>query len=42
VNSDRNFNRKSLTTGHIGFSIPFTIWPNRAYVPRVAVENNAE
>jgi hypothetical protein len=42
LNSDGDFNRKSFTTGHTGFSIPFTTWPDRAYVPRVAVENNAE
>jgi cysteine synthase len=34
--SDRDFNRKSFTTGHTGFSIPFTIWPDRADVPRSA------
>jgi cysteine synthase len=31
--SDRDFNRKSFTTGHTGFSMPFTIWPDRADVP---------
>lgn len=31
--SDHDFNRKSFTTGHTGFSIPFTIWPDRADVP---------
>ncbi|MFC1684991.1 pyridoxal-phosphate dependent enzyme, partial [Pseudomonadota bacterium] len=32
--SDRDFNRKSFTTGHTGFSMPFTTWPDRADVPR--------
>lgn len=34
--SDHDFNRKSFTTGHTGFSIPFTTWPDRADVPRSA------
>ena len=34
--SDEDFNRKSFTTGHTGFSVPFTIWPDRADVPRNA------
>ena len=34
--SDHDFNRKSFTTGHSGFSIPFTTWPDRADVPRSA------
>jgi cysteine synthase len=34
--SDRDFNRKSFTTGHTGFSIPFSSWPDRADVPRNA------
>ncbi len=34
--SDGDFNRKSFTTGHTGFSMPFTIWPDRADVPRNA------
>ncbi|MDJ0865502.1 MAG: 2-amino-4-oxopentanoate thiolase subunit OrtB, partial [Myxococcota bacterium] len=34
--SDRDFNRKCFTTGHTGFSIPFTTWPDRADVPRNA------
>jgi cysteine synthase len=34
--SDSDFNRKSFTTGHTGFSIPFTTWPDRADVPRSA------
>ncbi len=34
--SDGDFNRKSFTTGHTGFSVPFTTWPDRADVPRNA------
>lgn len=34
--SDHDFNRKSFTTGHTGFSMPFTSWPDRADVPRNA------
>ena len=34
--SDHDFNRKSFTTGHSGFSMPFTTWPDRADVPRNA------
>jgi len=34
--SDRDFNRKSFTTGHTGFALPFTTWPDRADVPRNA------
>lgn len=34
--SDRDFNRKSFTTGHTGFAMPFTAWPDRADVPRSA------
>lgn len=34
--SDTDFNRKSFTTGHTGFAIPFTTWPDRADVPRSA------
>ncbi|MSS44233.1 PLP-dependent lyase/thiolase [Anaerosalibacter bizertensis] len=34
--SDIDFNRKSFTTGHTGFSMPFTTWPDRADVPRSA------
>jgi cysteine synthase len=37
--SDRDFNRKSFTTGHTGFSIPFTTWPDRADVPRNAARS---
>jgi cysteine synthase len=34
--SDEQFNRKSFTTGHTGFGIPFATWPDRADVPRNA------
>jgi cysteine synthase len=34
--SNHDFNRKSFTTGHTGFSLPFTTWPDRADVPRNA------
>lgn len=34
--SDHDFNRKSFTTGHTGFSMPFTTWPDRADVPKNA------
>lgn len=34
--SDTDFNRKSFTTGHTGFGVPFTTWPDRADVPRNA------
>ena len=34
--SDQDFNRKSFTTGHTGFGVPFTTWPDRADVPRTA------
>jgi cysteine synthase len=34
--SDRDFNRKSFTTGHTGFAMPFTTWPDRVDVPRNA------
>ncbi|MBF0249980.1 MAG: PLP-dependent lyase/thiolase [Alphaproteobacteria bacterium] len=34
--SDHDFNRKSFTTGHTGFSLPFTTNPDRADVPRNA------
>jgi cysteine synthase len=37
--SDRDFNRKSFTTGHTGFSLPFTTWPDRADVPRNAARS---
>jgi cysteine synthase len=34
--SDNDFNRKSFTTGHTGFGIPFAMQPDRADVPRNA------
>jgi len=34
--SDSQFNRKSFTTGHTGFGIPFCTWPDRSDVPRSA------
>jgi len=34
--SDTDFNRKSFTTGHTGFGIPFMTWPDRSDVPRSA------
>jgi 2-amino-4-ketopentanoate thiolase beta subunit len=34
--SDVDFNRKSFTTGHTGFAIPFTSWPDRVDVPKNA------
>jgi len=34
--SDTQFNRKSFTTGHTGFGIPFSSWPDRSDVPRSA------
>jgi len=34
--SDHDFNRKSFTTGHTGFGVPFATWPDRADVPRNA------
>jgi cysteine synthase len=34
--SDRQFNKKSFTTGHTGFGMPFTTWPDRSDVPRSA------
>lgn len=34
--SDKDFNRKSFTTGHTGFGIPFMIYPDRTDVPRSA------
>lgn len=34
--SDNDFNKKSFTTGHTGFSIPFVTWPDRSDVPRNA------
>jgi len=32
--SDRDFNKKSFTTGHTGFGIPFATFPDRSDVPR--------
>ncbi len=32
--SDSDFNKKSFTTGHTGFGIPFLTWPDRTDVPR--------
>jgi len=34
--SDYDFNRKSFTTGHTGFGVPFASWPDRTDVPRSA------
>lgn len=34
--SDSQFNLKSFTTGHTGFGMPFTTWPDRTDVPRSA------
>jgi cysteine synthase len=34
--ADSQFNKKSFTTGHTGFGMPFTIWPDRSDVPRSA------
>lgn len=34
--SDIDFNRKSFTTGHTGFGVPFATWPDRADVPKNA------
>jgi len=34
--SDADFNRKSCTTGHTGFGIPFATWPDRCDVPKNA------
>ncbi|TCO79041.1 2-amino-4-oxopentanoate thiolase subunit OrtB [Marinisporobacter balticus] len=34
--SDEQFNKKSFTTGHTGFGIPFTMGPDRSDVPRSA------
>lgn len=34
--SDGHFNRKSFTTGHTGFGMPFSSWPDRSDVPRSA------
>ena len=37
--SDDDFNRKSFTTGHTGFGVPFATWPDRADVPRNAARS---
>jgi len=34
--SDDQFNKKSFTTGHTGFGMPFSSWPDRSDVPRSA------
>ena len=34
--SDNEFNKKSFTTGHTGFGIPYASWPDRSDVPRSA------
>lgn len=34
--SDKDFNRKSCTTGHTGFSMPFITWSDRSDCPRNA------
>ena len=34
--SDKDFNRKSFTTGHTGFGVPFLVKPDRTDVPRNA------
>lgn len=34
--SDRDFNKKSFTTGHTGFGVPFSVNPDRVDVPRSA------
>lgn len=34
--SDEQFNKKSFTTGHTGFGVPFATWPDRSDVPRSA------
>lgn len=37
--SDVDFNRKSFTTGHTGFGVPFATWPDRTDVPRNAARS---
>ncbi len=37
--SDTDFNKKSFTTGHTGFGVPFATWPDRADVPRNAARS---
>lgn len=34
--ADTKFNKKSFTTGHTGFGMPFSTWPDRSDVPRSA------
>lgn len=34
--SDNQFNKKSFTTAHTGFGMPFATWPDRSDVPRSA------
>ena len=34
--SDTQFNKKSFTTGHTGFGMPISTWPDRTDVPRSA------
>jgi len=34
--SDAAFNKKSFTTGHTGFGVPYSSWPDRSDVPRSA------
>ncbi|HBC30941.1 MAG TPA: PLP-dependent lyase/thiolase [Clostridiales bacterium] len=34
--SDTQFNKKSFTTGHTGFGMPYSTWPDRSDVPRSA------
>ena len=36
MDSDGDFNRKSFTTGHTGFGVPFLVNPDRTDVPRNA------
>jgi cysteine synthase len=36
MDSDRDFNRKSFTTGHTAFGVPFLVAPDRVDVPRNA------
>lgn len=36
MDSDTDFNRKSFTTGHTGFGVPFLVHPDRTDVPRNA------
>jgi hypothetical protein len=36
MDSDVDFNRKSFTTGHTGFGVPFLVDPDRVEVPRNA------